>query len=277
MKADLKTDIVSAANAGFQYLELWAAQEGLYPSKVDHFLETYSAEDLRRLLDQHDIIPLSFSAIEFIAFRDRQFTQVKERCRQLCELAHIIGCPYISVVASPLPHWTVSWETVVREHVIALQELSLIARPYGLKLAFEFLGFGWCSVRTPRAAQTIVQQTGCDNVGIIFDAVHFYIGGASLGEISELNPELLYLFHLDDVEDTVKEAYTDTIRLLPGQGVIPLADICTRLKEIGYDGPCSVELFRPEYWALDPLQMARQAREAAVQVLSPYFALEGSS
>ena len=46
------------------------------------------------------------------------------------------------------------------------------------------------------------------------------------------------------------------------------------IKGIGYDGPCSVELFRPEYWEWNPVQLAVKVREAATKVLSPYFELE---
>jgi 2-keto-myo-inositol isomerase len=43
------------------------------------------------------------------------------------------------------------------------------------------------------------------------------------------------------------------------------------LKALGYDGDCSVELFRPEYWEWDPAELAVQARDAALKVLSPHF------
>ena len=43
------------------------------------------------------------------------------------------------------------------------------------------------------------------------------------------------------------------------------------LKKIGYDGPCSIELFRPEYWAWDPQELANQVRAASEKVLRPYF------
>ncbi len=46
------------------------------------------------------------------------------------------------------------------------------------------------------------------------------------------------------------------------------------LKRIGYDGPCSIELFRPEYWNWDPQELAIKAREAALKVLSPHFQIE---
>jgi 2-keto-myo-inositol isomerase len=79
---------------------------------------------------------------------------------------------------------------------------------------------------------------------------------------------------LDDLEDLPKEAITDAKRILPGLGVIPLADICQRLKKLGYDGDCSVELFRPEYWDWDPKELAVQVRAAALRVLSPYFEVQ---
>jgi 2-keto-myo-inositol isomerase len=75
------------------------------------------------------------------------------------------------------------------------------------------------------------------------------------------------------MEDVPKEAITDSRRLLPGQGIIPLNDICGRLKRIGYDGLCAVELFRPQYWEWDPYDLAVRARTASLEILSPYFAV----
>jgi 2-keto-myo-inositol isomerase len=267
MPADLQTDVAASAHAGFRALELWAP-------KVDRFLADHSLADLKALFQDHGVAPMTFNAISFIAFRGDEFGAVKDRCRQLCEVAQAIGCPSVALVASPTPSLETTWETIVAEHVAALQELSDIANEYGIKLPFEFLGFGWCSVRTPRGAQEIIQKTNRDNVGMVLDAAHFYAGGGLLSEIEHLDPKSISTFHLDDLEDTCKEAITDGTRLLPGLGVIPLEEICARLKGIDYDGPCSVELFRPQYWEWDPMQLAVKAREAAIKVLSPYFELE---
>ena len=129
-------------------------------------------------------------------------------------------------------------------------------------------------MRTPRAAAEIVQAVGRDNVGLTVDAAHFYGGGWLLEEISALDPARIFAFHLDDLEDTSKEAITDATRVLPGLGVVPLDEICRRLQAIGYDGPCSIELFRPEYWGWNPYDLAKKAREAAVRVLEPYLVVE---
>mgnify|MGYP002684682885 FL=1 len=66
---------------------------------------------------------------------------------------------------------------------------------------------------------------------------------------------------------------TDNTRLYPGSGVIPLDEICQRMAAIGYDDACSIELFQPAYWELDPLEVARQCRASALKVLSPYFSI----
>jgi 2-keto-myo-inositol isomerase len=264
MTSDLETDIVISAHAGFKALEVWA-------KKVDDYLVTHSLSDLNALFVKHELMPLALSSLEFIAFRGSEYAQIQTRLHQLGKIAQAIGCPTVVVVPSPMPDRNTSWAETVVEYVKVLRDLSDIASLYSIKLSFEFLGFGWCSVRTPRAAFEIVQQVNRDNVGLTVDAAHFYGGGGLMSELDQLDPERVFAFHLDDLEDTPKEAISDGTRLMPGLGVVPLDEICARLKRIGFDGPCSVELFRPEYWNWDPHEVALQARESALRILSPYF------
>ncbi len=268
MTSELETDVAVSAHAGFKALELWAA-------KVDRFLVDHSLQDLKALLGDSRVAPITLNSIEFISFRsDEEYTQIRARCRELSEIAQAIGCPTVIVVPSPTPERDLPWADVVEEHVRVLRDLSDVAGEYGVRLAFEFLGFGWCSVRTPRGAWEIVKETGRDNVGLVLDAAHFYAGGGLLSEIELLDPGRIFAFHLDDLEDIPKEEISDARRLLPGLGVVPLNRICARLKGIGYDDACSIELFRPEYWEWDPKEVAIKARELAVKALSPYFQVE---
>jgi 2-keto-myo-inositol isomerase len=230
--------------------------------------------DLNALFVDHAVMPLTLNSIEFIAFRGSEYVQIQARLHELCRIAQSIGCPTIVVVPSPSPDRKLSWSAVVTEYVQVLRDLSAIAREYEVRLSFEFLGFGWCSVRTPRAAFEIIQKVDRENIGLTVDAAHFYTGGGLISEIDQLDPARIFAFHLDDLEDAPKEAMTDGHRLLPGLGVIPLDEICAQLKNIGYDGPSSIELFRPEYWNWDPQELAFKARLAALKVLSPYFQIE---
>ncbi len=267
MTSDLETDVKISAAAGFYALEVWV-------KKVDTYLENHSLQDLQNLFRSQQVQPTALDAIEFIGFRGNEFAQIKARCRQLAELAQALDCPTIAVVPSPLPNIQISWPEIVNEYVGVLQSLSDIAEPFKINLAFEFLGMGWSSVRTPRGAWEIVQKTNRENVGMVIDTAHLYAGGGLLSELEELNGERIFALHLDDLEDTPKEAANDATRLFPGEGVIPLQAICERLSNIGYDGHCSIELFRPAYWQKDPLQIAQQAMKSARAILSPYFQLE---
>ena len=266
MPADLETDVAVTARAGFRALEVWAP-------KVDRYLAHHSLDQLAALFQDHGVLPLTLNSIEFIAFRGSQYAGIQARCHELGRIAQAIGCPTVVVVPSPTPDRNLAWSEVVAEYVTVLRDLSEIARRYDVRLSFEFLGFGWCSVRTPRAAHEIVRQVDRDNVGMTIDAAHLYGGGAAISELDGLDPQRIFAFHLDDLEDTPKEAITDATRVLPGLGVIPLDDVCRRLAAIGYDGPCSIELFRPEYWQWDPGALACKARAAALQVLSPHFSI----
>jgi 2-keto-myo-inositol isomerase len=49
--------------------------------------------------------------------------------------------------------------------------------------------------------------------------------------------------------------------------VIPLKEIISRLKEIHYDGPVSIEMFRPEYWAQPAEEVAKKGMEAIKRFL----------
>jgi 2-keto-myo-inositol isomerase len=89
-----------------------------------------------------------------------------------------------------------------------------------------------------------------------------------------LDPRSIYAFHLDDVEECAKEAVADAIRLLSELGVAPAAEVCARHNGIGYDGSCSIDLFCRGYWEWNPPHVAVKAREAAIQLLVPYFNLQ---
>jgi 2-keto-myo-inositol isomerase len=264
MTSDLPTDIAAASSAGFRFLEIWAA-------KMDRYLQENSVEELRALFRKHGVRPASINSIEFITFRGPDYDQIRARCAELSSLAQRLGCPSIVVVPSPTPTRDTSWDEIKTESVKVLRDLGAIAGRFGIDLAFEPLGFGWCSVRTAWAASDIVREVGLKNVGQVLDACHFYGAGSQIDEIERPDPKGIFIFHLDDVEDLPKEAITDAHRLMPGTGVLPLGDILSRLQKIGFDGLTSVELFRPEYWSWPAAEVAREAHRSALAVLSPYF------
>lgn len=261
MKADLATDIRVAHTAGFDFVEIWAA-------KLRTFLRTKSAADLRKLFDENALEPLSINSIEHVTFRTpAEFEAIKAECEELSLLAAELRCPYIVVVPGRLPEQAPSLEEIIDESVRVLTELSDIAGRHGIGLGFEFLGQTDCSVQTLELADEIVRRVDRPNVGLVIDSFHFYAGGSTFDMIEGIAPESLFIFHINDAENLPREHLRDSHRLLPGLGILPLAEMFEGFKRIGYDRVASVEIFRPEYWESDPLKLALEAKAATERVL----------
>ena len=260
MHADLLTDIQAASRAGFGLIEIWAA-------KLREYLKTNSTADLRSILSENNLEPYSINSIEHITFRtEEDHKKIREECRELSKIAEEIGCPYVVVVPGKLPSDPTE-ERIIDESVEVLNELADIAEPYGVSLAFEFLGQTDCSVQTLDLAKKIVDQVNRSNIGLVLDTFHFYAGNSSFEAIEKLDPRKLFIFHINDAEDLPKEALTDAHRLYPGQGILPIREIKQRFDQIGYDRMASIEIFRPEYWDQDPFEVAKKAKAAAENAL----------
>ena len=261
MRADLETDLQAAKNAGFDYLEIWAA-------KLRAFLKERSTSELKDLFSASGLSPLSINSIEHITFRDAQaYESIRRECEELSRIASEIGCPCIVVVPGRLPQSGASRENVVAESVRVLNELCDISSSHNVALAFEFLGQPDCSVPTLDLAAEIVRKAGRENLGLVIDSFHFYAGGSTFQMIDNLDPKLIQIFHINDAEDLPREQLEDRHRLLPGLGILPLREIVSAFRRIGYDKVASVEIFRPEYWGRDPFELAREARLATERVL----------
>ena len=260
MRADLETDIRAASEAGFNWLEIWA-------SKLWASLESHTTADLNNLFARQNLKPYSINSIDRITFRSPdEHRRLLAECAALCSVASELSCPFIVVVPSPLPAG-VSRSEVVEQSAQVLDELGRIAEGRGVGLAFEFLGQADCSVQTLALADEIVKRVNRKNVGLVIDSFHFYAGGSTIESIGALDPDRLFIFHINDAENLPREQLEDRHRLLPGLGILPLKEIIRALKSIGYDRVASVEIFRPEYWERDPFELAREARAAAEHAL----------
>jgi 2-keto-myo-inositol isomerase len=251
MKTDLPGDIRAASLAGYDLIEIWA-------KKMESYLLEHSLDDLQALLAEAHIRPLAINSVEFITFNAQwEKNNTMHLIARYAKMADHLSCPYIVVVPSPRPTGVTDKE-VLDESVAVLREISERFRDFRVRFAFEFLGFGWCSVSTLEQGLAIVRAVDRENVGLVLDTFHFYAGGSSLGAIRDADPEKLFILHLNDAENLPQTELQDTHRLLPGEGVIPLAEIVSGLKDIRYDGPVSLEMFRPAYWSRPPGEIAQQ-------------------
>jgi 2-keto-myo-inositol isomerase len=191
----------------------------------------------------------------------------------MLETAKKIGAPYI--VAVPL----VTEEKILKQDiknscVEVLTELSDLAKPYGVKIALEFVGHPQCTVNTFGQANDIVETVNRENVGLVLDCFHFHAMGSDFEDLKKADGSNIFILHIDDTEDFPIGFLTDEDRVWPGLGAIDLDGILSILKEKSYSGAVSVELFRPEYYKLDAEEAIKTAKDTTIDVVSKYFDFE---
>jgi 2-keto-myo-inositol isomerase len=257
-EATVETDIRAAAQAGYEFVEL-------RDTKIERYLAGGGGTlpRLRARLRDAGVEALSVNALEDATLPTGHDLQARlARMRVLCEWAVELGAPYVVAVPSFLPPAGLPDAEVRVRTEAALRALAGVAAPLGARVGFEFLGVPTCSVSTLRAARRILEDVADPHVGLVIDAFHFYTGGSRLEDLDGLDATRLFIVHLDDAEPGEPAQLTDAQRLLPGNGVIHLRALVARLQMTGFQGAYSLELFRPEYWAWDPVELARRGLDS---------------
>ena len=187
---------------------------------------------------------------------------IDEDLRPRLQICQDLGSPYLLAIPPRAP----GLET--RRAVPATRDALELARDradkLGIRIAFEFLGFGDCPINTPAIAAETVD--GIEAVDLVLDSCHWHASGSQ--PLNSFPVDRLALVHVNDAPDKAPREIEDEDRVLPGEGVIKLTTLLGDLKARKYAGPWSLETFNPTYWREDPPSVARRGK-AAVDALFP--------
>ncbi|MFZ9689725.1 MAG: cobaltochelatase CobT-related protein, partial [Phycisphaerales bacterium] len=64
-----------------------------------------------------------------------------------------------------------------------------------------------------------------------------------------------------------RDELQDRHRVYPGDGVLPLQQVLRDLRQTGFTGCVSLELYNEEYWKQDPMTVARTGLEKTLAVI----------
>src|SRR5687768_3555318 len=254
--ATLMDKIDAAAAAGFRAIEPWNAD-------VDAHVEAGgSLQEVKERIAQRGLSVVSMIAIMgFVGNEEPGREERLREARRRMQQAKDLGSPFI--VASP-PGKRADLARCGRDYA----ELLAIGRELGIRPAMEFLGFVE-HVNSIRTAREIMERSGDPTATIVIDWFHMVRGDGRdtiLEDLRALKAEQIAIVHLDDVPyGKPFSEMTDGDRVYPGDGDIPLGDLFAVLKEVGYSGPVSLELFNEELWSQDPYQVVKTGFEKSRQ------------
>ena len=176
--------------------------------------------------------------------------------------AEAIGSPYVNALA-------VKTGLSVEEHAERFAVLCDQAAEHGRAIHLEFSPIG--GVADLRTAWDIVKGADRPNGGILFDTWHFYRGTPDLELLASIPGDRIFAVQISDARrEVVKSLWNDTLheRLLPGDGVFPLADVVRVLADIDALTLYGPEVISDAQHALGPAEAARTSMASVDELVT---------
>ncbi|NLX14784.1 MAG: sugar phosphate isomerase/epimerase [Phycisphaerales bacterium] len=258
MSASLDAKIEAARQAGYDGIELWSAD-----------LEKHEAEggDLKeigaRIADAGLFVPNVIGLWGGIPADPAKWEESLGPTRNRMRMMAAVGSKHAACIPPGKP------ADVDREWCAqCYRELVQIGRDeYGISVALEFVGFIESIHRFGDAAGIAI-DANIPDACLIMDTFHLHRGGSGFEGIRHIQGNFIADFHINDVPaEPPREEMSDKHRIYPGDGVLPLASVLQQLKQIGYTGPLSVEMFNEEHYAQDPQVVAETALRKTLEVI----------
>lgn len=141
------------------------------------------------------------------------------------------------------------------------RQLCELGRQFGIVPECEVWGFSKALSRLGETAFVAIESAHPDAT-ILPDIYHLFKGGSGFEGLRLLSSAAVQVFHVNDYPaDLPRDKIADKDRVYPGDGIAPMNEILRSV--IRPDRPIvlSLELFNPEYWKQDALQVAKTGLE----------------
>lgn len=264
-KLSLAEEIEMAAKAGYDALEPWI-------SEIDqHVKSGGSTKELaQRIRDRGLTVESAIGFFEWIVDDDARRAKALDEARREMDLVRQIGGTRL---AAPPAGATDRSDIDLLKAGERYRALLEIGDQMGVVPQAEVWGFSKTLTRLGAAAYVAI-ESGHPKACVLPDVYHLYKGGSGIEGLRLLSPDAFHVLHVNDYPaDPPRETITDAHRVYPGDGVAPLTPLFRNLREIGFDGVLSLELFNREYWQQDALTVARtgleKTRAAVKRALDP--------
>jgi sugar phosphate isomerase/epimerase len=252
-KLDIIELIEIASKAGYQAIEPWMGE-------LDELVKKGgNPKDLaKRLSDRGLTVEDVIAFFEWSVDDDEKRKKGMEEARRSMDLiAKIEG----KRIAAPPLGATQQADLTLNKVAERYRQLLELGDKAGVVPQVEFWGPSRALSRLSEAAFVAV-ESGHPKACILADVYHLYKGGSDLNGLRLLSRDALHVIHFNDYPaDPPRKDIADAQRVYPGDGIAPLKTILGILRDIGFNGVLSLELFNRDYWKLDAQEVAKTGLE----------------
>ncbi|MDD7645724.1 MAG: sugar phosphate isomerase/epimerase [Ruminococcus bromii] len=240
--------LLLAKKYGFSYIEA-GAQEVM----------ENGVENVKALLKKHGM-QISSANLPFhpTQLDDDAFAAAMEALPAQAAALSAVGCTRCIIWIFPASD-TLTKEENYAFHVKRLSAAAAVLKAYGMRLGLEFIGpytgrKGKKYVFLYTAEEMLKLAKDCgDNVGLLFDAYHWYTGAHNKDVFDHIPDEsCIVSVHVNDAPVGDPLELPDSPRALPGEtGMVDIACVINGLRKLGYTGPVIAEPFSPKLAAME--------------------------
>jgi len=228
-----------AGGAGYDGIEPWI------PDLVQYRESGGSLVDLgNRIADLGLAVESAIGFAAWIVDDPAQRAKGMEQARRDMELVAEIGGTRIAAPPAGAVQGDALGLDAVAERYRALLEIGVET---GVVPQLEVWGFARNLSRLAESTYVVI-ESGHPQACLLPDVYHLYKGGSGYEGLRQLSRQAVQVFHMNDYPEIPREAIEDKDRILPGEGVAPLATILSMLKDNGCTPALSIELFNEGYW-----------------------------
>lgn len=254
-----------AAEAGYDGIEPWEGELNEYEHNGGDLKELG-----REIADLGLGIPNIVALWNAIPPTQEEWEARQEEHRRRFRQASEVGATYIQTVLTPARAWdeyNLDWAAARYRDLLEMGK-----NEYNVLPALNFLQFLPHVQRIGQAA-AIALNADHPDAKIIPDTFHMYVGGSGWNGIKHLQGDFMAIFQINDVPaDPPREELEDRHRVYPGDGIFPLESILRDLKATGYKDYVSLQLFNPDYYEQDHLEVAKTGLRKTVEVIEKALA-----
>ena len=263
VKFPLVESVDRIAGLGFRGLEIMCDRPHLYPPDYDES----ALSDLKKHMTDHDLLVTNLNSFTLFAVgdtylpswieedADRRAIRVRHT-RECLQIAKFLGCANISVPpGGPL-------NGMSRQRAVALfhEELDKVI-PVAEDLGVGILIEPEPNLLLERSDQftSFIKDVRSPAVGLNFDMGHFFCVGEDPKRAFEELFAWIGHVHLEDIAPSRVHNH-----LIAGQGCLPFGEILGTMKDLGYGGHISLELY-------PYVDMPEEAGRISLEYLRPIF------
>ncbi len=255
-KLAIDQQVAIVAEAGYDGIEPWIGDLRKYVDAGGSV-----AELKEKIEDSRLAVVSAIGFANWIVDDEKERAKGLEQMRSDMELVKSIGGTHIAappVGAHKPDSDTPSLAAIAERYAAALR----VGEETGVTPQLELWGFSK-TLSTLGELAYVAAASNHPDACVLPDFYHIYKGAKdpqnAFAGLAMIEASRMHCFHINDFPAEPTQAkIADKDRVFPGDGVCDLPAIIRQLIDSGFRGSFSLELFNPEYWKRDALEVCKE-------------------